>query len=134
MNTVSGTECRWRHRFHCVFHCLVGLTNWINCLQYILSLFLPINWEVFLVCVVPSYLFYQQFLVRKKRQQLTDSTGQHAQALHTYRINLSPFTKDFRVWGATIETLTIYLTANLVSFLGENVNGIASPYVYRDPY
>ena len=26
------------------------------------------------------------------------------QALHTYRINLSPFTKDFRVWGAFIET------------------------------
>ena len=24
----------------------------------------------------------------------------HPQALHTYRINLSPFTKDFRVWGA----------------------------------
>ena len=28
----------------------------------------------------------------------------HTQALHTYRINLSPFTKDFRVWGAPIET------------------------------
>ena len=28
----------------------------------------------------------------------------YPQALHTYRINLSPFTKDFRVWGAPIET------------------------------
>ena len=28
----------------------------------------------------------------------------HTQAFHTYRINLSPFTKDFRVWGALIET------------------------------
>ena len=28
----------------------------------------------------------------------------HTQALHTFRINLSPFTKDFRVWGAPIET------------------------------
>ena len=50
----------------------------------------------------------------------------HTQALHTYRINLSPFTKDFRVWGAPIETylfifglpsgnfhkLTIYKTKN----------------------
>ena len=26
-----------------------------------------------------------------------------------YRINLSPFTKDFRVWGALIETNSIYL-------------------------
>ena len=28
----------------------------------------------------------------------------YTQALHTDRINLSPFTKDFRVWGAPIET------------------------------
>ena len=34
----------------------------------------------------------------------------HTQALHTYRINLSPFTKDFRVWGAPIETYPISLT------------------------
>ena len=33
------------------------------------------------------------------------------QALHTLRINLSPFTKDFRVWGATIEHCPICLTA-----------------------
>ena len=33
----------------------------------------------------------------------------HTQALHTNRINLSPFTKDFRVWGAPIETYPIYL-------------------------
>ena len=30
-------------------------------------------------------------------------------ALHTYRINLSPFTKDFRVWGAPIENIWICL-------------------------
>ena len=33
-----------------------------------------------------------------------DCGWRHTQALHTYRINLSPFTKDFRVWGAPIET------------------------------
>ena len=32
-------------------------------------------------------------------------TKAYPQALHTYRINLSPFTKDFRVWGAPIETI-----------------------------
>ena len=37
----------------------------------------------------------------------------HTQALHTYRTNLSPFTKDFRVWGAPIETYPIYLKAAL---------------------
>ena len=30
-----------------------------------------------------------------------------------YRINLSPFTKDFRVWGAPIETNKIYLRVTL---------------------
>ena len=35
------------------------------------------------------------------------------QALHTKRINLSPFTKDFRVWGAPIETKLIYLRVTL---------------------
>jgi hypothetical protein len=35
------------------------------------------------------------------------------QALHTERINLSPFTKDFRVWGASIETNLIYLRVPL---------------------
>ena len=29
--------------------------------------------------------------------------------LHTYRINLSPFTKDFRVWGVLIELSIIFL-------------------------
>jgi len=33
----------------------------------------------------------------------------HPQAFHTYRINLSPFTKDFRVWGASIETILFFL-------------------------
>ena len=35
------------------------------------------------------------------------------QVLHTKRINLSPFTKDFRVWGAPIETKLIYLRVTL---------------------
>ena len=30
-------------------------------------------------------------------------------ALHTKRINLSPFTKDFRVWGAPNENIPIFL-------------------------
>jgi hypothetical protein len=41
----------------------------------------------------------------------------HSQALHTNRINLSPFTKDFRVWGAPIEINLIYLRV----FLRENL-------------
>ena len=31
------------------------------------------------------------------------------QVFHSYRINLSPFTKDFRVWETPIETLPISL-------------------------
>ncbi len=34
---------------------------------------------------------------------------QITQALHTNRINLSPFTKDFRVWGVIFENNLIYL-------------------------
>jgi hypothetical protein len=41
----------------------------------------------------------------------------YPQALHTNRINLSPFTKDFRVGGALIETNSIYLRV----FLRENL-------------
>lgn len=43
--------------------------------------------------------------------------GSYTQAFHTYRINLSPFTKDFRVWGALIETNPIYLRLPSGSFL-----------------
>ena len=45
------------------------------------------------------------------------------QALHTERINLSPFTQDIRVWGAYIEIsliyLRVFLTENLLSLNGE---------------
>ena len=41
----------------------------------------------------------------------------HPQALHTYRINLSPFTKDFRVWGAPIETIKFVLELPSGNFL-----------------
>ena len=34
-------------------------------------------------------------------------------AFHTYRINLSPFTKDFRVWGALTEIFLICLQTDL---------------------
>ena len=40
----------------------------------------------------------------------------YPQALHTYRINLSPFTKDFRVWGALIETILFILESSLGDF------------------
>ena len=43
-------------------------------------------------------------------------TEGHTQAFHTYRINLSPFTKDFRVWEAIIETKSIYLWLPVGSF------------------
>ena len=35
-------------------------------------------------------------------------------AIHTYRINLSPFTKDFRVWVASHEIYLIYLRTDLL--------------------
>jgi hypothetical protein len=37
-------------------------------------------------------------------------------ALHTDRINLSPFTKDFRVWGALNENQLIFLRLPSGSF------------------
>ena len=37
-------------------------------------------------------------------------------ATQTNRINLSPFTKDFRVWEAIIETKSIYLWLPVGSF------------------
>ena len=37
-------------------------------------------------------------------------------ALNTLRINLSPFTKDFRVWGALFEKYRIYLGSVLGQF------------------
>ena len=46
---------------------------------------------------------------------------QYPQALHTYRINLSPFTKDFRVWGAPIETNLFILELPSGNFLIDHV-------------
>ena len=43
-------------------------------------------------------------------------------ALHTLRINLSPFTKDFRVWGALIEKNRIYLRTVLGQFTHQESN------------
>jgi hypothetical protein len=37
----------------------------------------------------------------------------YPQVLHTSRINLSPFTKGFRVWGAFTEIISIFLRASL---------------------
>ena len=45
------------------------------------------------------------------------------------RINLSPFTKDFRVWGATIETKSIYLRATF-----KVVSLIIKLQLYTNPY
>ena len=64
----------------------------------------------------PKFIFGQAYLLSwQKNVHKFDLNGgfnnsllylmcRHTQALHTYRINLSPFTKDFRVWGAPIET------------------------------
>ena len=41
------------------------------------------------------------------------------QALHTERINLSPFTKDFRVWGATIAIAHISFRLSSDGFLSK---------------
>ena len=55
--------------------------------------------------------FVKQFLWRRNEMYQSPLT----QAFHTYRINLSPFTKDFRVWGALIENSTIYLRLSVDS-------------------
>ena len=47
---------------------------------------------------------YKSYLKSGFNMVLLFQMKRHTQALHTYRINLSPFTKDFRVWGAPIET------------------------------
>ena len=45
----------------------------------------------------------------------SNTSERYTQALHTTRINLLPFTKDFRVWGASIETEPFFLKATLVA-------------------
>jgi hypothetical protein len=55
--------------------------------------------------------------------QSDSSASTHA--FHTYRINLSPFTKDFRVWGALNENHPVSLQTAfgrflLQSFMGPN--------------
>ena len=45
------------------------------------------------------------------------NTQASTHALHTDRINLSPFTKDFRVWGALNENRLISLRLPSGSFL-----------------
>ena len=63
-------------------------------------------------CVTKAfYIFEQLYRISVDLQRLGCDTSSltnlhpyllHTQALHTNRINLSPFTKDFRVWGAPI--------------------------------
>ena len=60
-----------------------------------------------------GFLFggFQDISVNPKRTDMFHSVSGYARstqllthALHTDRINLSPFTKDFRVWGVLNET------------------------------
>jgi len=46
----------------------------------------------------------QKAIVTDHNIQKICRQGSIPQVLHTLRINLSPFTKDFRVWGTYIET------------------------------
>ena len=65
-------------------------------------------------CLFGIFIFYHyNFLILRSHKlptswaligSLWSLSWRQTQALHTYRINLSPFTKDFRVWGAPIET------------------------------
>ena len=59
-----------------------------------------------------------------RQQEVSTQASTHA--LHTDRINLSPFTKDFRVWGALNENPTISLRLPSGSFLSseQKANGV----------
>ena len=56
------------------------------------------------------------------------------QAFHTYRINLSPFTKDFRVWGACIENSNIYLRLSVDSSLKMKLCHVSHCHCIADCY
>ena len=58
----------------------------------------------------------QNFKILKLRLSVhLNSQSESTQAFHTYRINLSPFTKDFRVWGAIIENSPISLRLSSIA-------------------
>ena len=62
---------------------------------------------------IAKYLDLQRQRIICVLSAVSPSAPCHTQVLHTNRINLSPFTKDFRVWGTTIETLHISLRVTL---------------------
>ena len=51
----------------------------------------------------------QKAIVTDHNIQKICRQGSIPQVLHTLRINLSPFTKDFRVWGTYIETQAFFV-------------------------
>ena len=56
-----------------------------------------------------------------------------AHALHTERINLSPFTKDFRVWGASNEYIPIYFGLPHGSFINSWITVLKHTIFELDP-
>ena len=75
------------------------ISHFITCCFFILHSF----------CAKPMFCpgkksVHKSYLNARFNNPLLCPMCRHTQALHTYRINLSPFTKDFRVWGAPIET------------------------------
>ena len=50
---------------------------------------------------------FQLFCTWKLMDYLPKNLPTSTQVFHSNRINLSPFTKDFRVWGTPIETIII---------------------------
>ena len=51
------------------------------------------------------------------------------QVFHSARINLSPFTKDFRVWETPIENVTIFQGSLLGSYLPKNNSAGIPTYI-----
>ena len=62
---------------------------------------------------IAKYLDLQRQQIICVLSAVSPSVQCYTQVLHTKRINLSPFTKDFRVWGTPIETLHISLRVTL---------------------
>ena len=70
-----------------------------------------ITWQVFKP-EITYFLHFQSIKCINFERSHSSLSSEYTQALHTDRINLSPFTKDFRVWGAPIETF-LFLTSHL---------------------
>ena len=66
---------------------------------------------------IAKYLDLQRQQIICVLSAVSPSVQCHTQVLHTNRINLSPFTKDFRVWGTSNDYTSISFRLSLDSFI-----------------